>query len=599
MIRNPQSLPPMNISTAAAPHAVEAPTPNPALAAQPYSRSVELRPIDLRLDANEGLSPPAAFLESCLLTALIAGQYPSAAALEALLALEHGVDPARVIVTAGADDAIERLCRVMAGPGRAAIMTDPTFEMIPRFVTLAGGRCIEVPWTRGEFPTKEIIQLASEDVGLICIVTPNNPTGLTAGADDLHLLRAAFPKAVLLVDLAYGEFADIDLTTPAASIPWTVVTRTFSKAWGLAGLRVGYAICDLRVAGWLRRAGLPYAAAGYSIQVAHTWRREGATAMNAYVTSVRSARERVRDALTAAGASVTESQANFVLARFRDAPLVADLLASLGVAVRRYAASPNPELQSSLRISIPIGANLERLLLAIKAIARPQALIFDMDGVLVDVGGSYREAIIQTCRLYEVEVTPRDIAAQTAAGNANNDWVLTQRLLAAAGVNVALQDITKTFEQLYQGNGTPGLRGTEQPLITSEQLRTLGGRFRLGIVTGRPRADADYFLNQQGWASYFGAVVCMEDGPLKPSPAPVKLCLARLGLAETAPAWMFGDTPDDIRAARAAGVVPIGVIPPGEDPSAREQMLLRAGAGRVLTRLSDLSMLSQLLERGL
>ncbi len=82
-------------------------------------------------------------------------------------------------------------------------------------------------------------------------------------------------------------------------------------------------------------------------------------------------------------------------------------------------------------------------------------------------------------------------------------------------------------------------------------------------MTGRPRVDADRFLERTGIAGCFRTVVTMEDAPIKPDPTPVRLALERLGVAT---AWMVGDTPDDTRAARGAGVLPMGVVAPGDDP---------------------------------
>ena len=79
--------------------------------------------------------------------------------------------------------------------------------------------------------------------------------------------------------------------------------------------------------------------------------------------------------------------------------------------------------------------------------------------------------------------------------------------------------------------------------------------------------------------------MCLEDGPLKPDPAPVRLALERLGVEH---AWLFGDTPDDVRAGRAAGVVPVGVVAPGEDRAAATETLLRAGAARVVENLQEI-----------
>jgi phosphoglycolate phosphatase-like HAD superfamily hydrolase len=107
----------------------------------------------------------------------------------------------------------------------------------------------------------------------------------------------------------------------------------------------------------------------------------------------------------------------------------------------------------------------------------------------------------------------------------------------------------------------------------------------LAIVTGRPRAEAEWFLERTGIAPLFGTVVAMEDAPAKPDPAPVRLALERLGVRR---AWMVGDTPDDMRAAAQAGVLPLGVVTPGDEPSLAMAALLDAGAARVLGQLTDL-----------
>ncbi len=202
----------------------------------------------------------------------------------------------------------------------------------------------------------------------------------------------------------------------------------------------------------------------------------------------------------------------------------------------------------------------------------PEAILFDLDGVLADVRESYRRAIIETAADLGVALTVADIAAAKATGDANNDWVLTRRMLAARGVSAGLEDVTARFEARYQG----GLWRRERLLVPAERLAALAARLPLGVVTGRPRHDAERFLDHFELSGCFSAVVCMHDAPAKPDPAPVRLCLARLGVTS---AWMLGDTPDDIHAAVGAGVVALGVVAPGEDTA---EILLAAGAARVV-----------------
>jgi HAD superfamily hydrolase (TIGR01548 family) len=210
----------------------------------------------------------------------------------------------------------------------------------------------------------------------------------------------------------------------------------------------------------------------------------------------------------------------------------------------------------------------------------PQALLFDMDGVLADVSQSYRRAIVETAATWDVEISTSDISDAKAEGNATNDWELTRRLLEARGVAAGLDEVTRRFEGLYQGNEhEPGLRRFESLRIGREALDRLAGRIPLGVVTGRPRADAQRFLDEQNVADLFSTVVCMEDAASKPDPAPVQLALERLGVST---AWMVGDTPDDLDAARRAGVLPIGVPALGDDLESTTTVLEAAGAARVL-----------------
>jgi histidinol-phosphate aminotransferase len=550
--------------------------PNPAVASNAaYSVPKHPAPIDLKLDANEGAPPPADVL-AALTTADVLRRYPDARALEAKLATRLGVAQDRVVVTCGADDALDRACRALLGPGRALVLPVPTFEMLPRYAAVVGAPIREIPWPHGPYPVDAVLAAVDADTAAIALVTPNNPTGAPITREDLESVARGAPDVALFVDLAYAEFADEDLTDLALSLPNAIVFRTLSKAWGLAGLRVGYAAGPPDVVRWIRAAGGPYAVTTPSVALACAWLERGEATMRAAVAQVRSERDRLRDALVRHGAEAYPSQANFVLARPRDPVWLRDGLAGLGIAVRIWPG--HPRLDGLVRITCP--ANEEhhaRLEAALEATLAPEALLFDVDGVLVDVTRSFRRAIQETAKSFGVTVSPDDVARAKAAGDANNDWHLTHRLVHTGGVDAPFDEVKARFEALYHGaEGKPGFSSEETLLVDPALLGRLAARMPLALVTGRPRRDADEFVERHGLARLFRAVVCMEDAPVKPDPAPVRLALARLGVRS---AWMVGDTPDDVRAARGAGVVPLGYGGQG---------LADAGAARVLGSLQEL-----------
>lgn len=534
-------------------------------------------PTDLALDGNEGARPDAS-LYAALTDVEALRRYPDAKPLEARLAARHGLSPEQVVVCCGADEALDRCCRAALCPGREAILPRPIFVMTRHFSVLAGATLIEPPWEGEAFPTAAVLAAITPNTALIAITSPNNPTGGVISADELRAIAAAAPDALLVVDLAYAEFADEDLTEVALGLPNAVVLRTLSKAWGLAGARVGYAAGPAALIRLLRATGLVYPVSGPSLALAERWLDAGEPHLHRFVAQVREDRARMTAALRAAGVTAPSSQANFVCAELADPIWARDALAGLGLAAR---ALPKPGGGGYLRVTTPGDAAVtDRVVSAFNAVFRPEALLFDLDGVLADVSGSYRAAIFATAASYGVTLSPEALAAAKEAGDANNDWVLTQRLLAHNGVEAPLDEVTARFEALYQGDEThPGLRMTETLRCEVAELEALAARLPLAIVTGRPRRDAERFLAEQGVLHLFQTLVCMEDAPLKPDPAPVRLALARLGVKA---AWMFGDTPDDVRAARAAGVLPLGVCAP-QDPFDRAQRALTAaGAARVL-----------------
>lgn len=219
------------------------------------------------------------------------------------------------------------------------------------------------------------------------------------------------------------------------------------------------------------------------------------------------------------------------------------------------------------------------------SISQPDGILFDLDGVIANVAGSYRECIIRTAADFGCEVNLEDIDAAKRLGNANDDWILTRDMLAIRGVGAALEDVIQRFQGHYLG--VPGLAGLcerETLLIEPDLLRDVTQRYPSAIVTGRPRKDAKRFLQAYRIEECFRYVVAMEDAPSKPSPDGIRLAMGELGLDSP---WMIGDTPDDMNAAVAAGITPIGVASgPGYEKN--KNALLASGAVVVFSDINDI-----------
>ncbi len=512
-------------------------------------------------------------------------KYADPAPLEAAYAGYIGTDPGNVLATTGGDDAIDRVFRAFLAPHQEMVFPTPTFEMIPACARMARGNLVPIEYEWGTLPHDDILARVNERTGVVAVLTPDNPTGRAFTTAELLRLADALPaEVVLLVDSAYAEFADQDHTAALLRVPNAVMIRTMSKSWGLAGLRVGFAVGSRERIDVLRGFGGPYALTGPSIAIALDRLQNGVEEMRGFVEYVRLRRERLALAIRGVGGVPQPSQTNFVFSSFADARWIQKGMAAQGVLVRYF-----PHLPEYVRITVPRNdgefRSVER---ALACLNRPDALLFDMDGVLADVSRSYREAIAQACASFGVRVSQADISAVKARGHANDDWALTRTMLAEAGVDASLDEVTRRFEEVYQGTDeAPGLRRHETLIPDRALLEELARSFRLGVVTGRPRSDAERFLGEQGVRGLFGAVVCREDGPLKPDPAPVRIAMTHLG-AHTA--WMLGDTPDDVHAAVGAGVVPVGVVPPGVVPPGRggrapedvRAALTESGAARVV-----------------
>ncbi len=464
--------------------------------------------VDLRLDGNEGLLPDPglarSFADDPGVASLLRG-YPSARRLEERLADRFGVENDRVLVLAGGDEVLDRAFRAYTEPGRNAVWSVPSFEMLPHYARLSGCQVRNPVWTGGAWPCEEILAAMDPTTGLVILVSPNNPTGGLITGDQLRVVAEAAPHALVVLDHAYAEFTDHDLTEVALALSNVVVLRTLSKAYGLAGLRVGYALGDARVLSTLRAAGGPFSVSSPSLDLAERALDAAPETARGFVARVRDEREDLAARLRGHGLGVDGSNGNFVLARDPRVHWLREGLLGLGIAVRTFPG--RAWLEDAVRITCPGNrADYDRLIDAIDAVLAPQALLVVLEALLTDGDRPRVDAPTWTGwarRLQLAIVTDRDEAT-------------TARLLADHGLADATRAVVPRDSETSLRAVLAGLGARRAWLLGAtpsdlEQARA-AGIVPLALSSRGPLAPDDRaLLLQSGAARVFDDPRTLED----------------------------------------------------------------------------------------
>lgn len=301
---------------------------------------------------------------------------PRPAALVGALAALYGVAPAAVLATRGSDDAIDLLVRAFCRAGQdSVVVCPPTFGMYAVAARLQGAAVVEVPLTRSfGVDWRAIVAAAGPGTKLVFLCSPNNPTGTTVPRRTVEsLCEALRGHCVVVVDEAYLEFArGGGFAERLAAYPNLVLLRTLSKAWGLAGARVGALLADPELIAILRALAPPYPLPSLATEAAlrRLQPAEIAAARRRTAGVVRR-RELLAEALRALPAvrRVWPSEGNFVLARFDDAGAALAACEQAGVLVRDF--SRQPRLAGCLRITVGTAAENRKLLAALAGNGAP------------------------------------------------------------------------------------------------------------------------------------------------------------------------------------------------------------------------------------
>ncbi len=281
--------------------------------------------------------------------------------------------PADGVAVAGGSNVLIQAATIVAGIGRSVATVRPTFSVYALQARLLGATLVEVPLGPGfALPTDELVEVLQVGEGVAFVAAPMAPTGNAVAPADLERLAAAGGNRwLLVVDEAYGEFANVDHDTLARAYPQVVRLRTLSKAFGLAGARLGYALAHPEVAVELRKALLPFSVSALQAAVAEAV-LEAPDVVAERVGRTVAERERLIRALAARrDVEVFPSVANFVLMRVQDAAATHRGLLERGVLVRRQ--DHLPGLAGCLRVSIGAPAENDAFLEAFDAVATATA----------------------------------------------------------------------------------------------------------------------------------------------------------------------------------------------------------------------------------
>jgi histidinol-phosphate aminotransferase len=307
----------------------------------------------LRLDFNESTigCSPGVLARLRLLDAETLARYPEREPVEAKVAEFLGLNAADVLLTNGVDEAIHLLCSTYLEPGDEAIVVAPTFAMYAIFAQMEGARLVQI--LSGEnfaFPLKNLLSRITPRTRLIAVANPNNPTGTAVPGDILLQLARTAPQAALLVDEAYFEFHGETILNRSPRPANLFVARTFSKAYGLAGLRIGILSGDAGQMEMVRRVASPYNVNAIAL-AALPHALEDQAYVEKYVAEVQRGRSLLEKELSSLGLRYWPSRANFVLVRV--GPSHAAFLQALrarGILVRDR--NSDPGCQGCVRLTI-------------------------------------------------------------------------------------------------------------------------------------------------------------------------------------------------------------------------------------------------------
>lgn len=541
---------------------------------------------DIKIDSNEnnyGASPKVyEALKNCDIKDI--SFYPFYGELSQKIANFYGFNIENIKVTNGADEAIQGIIQTYLEKNETLLTLDVSFEMPVIYTQIQGGKIKRVPFKeKWIFPINEFLEAITTDVKIIYLASPNNPTGNLIEEKDLKRILKKAQDKVILIDETYANYSGTTYKKYVNEYDNIFITRSFSKDFALAGMRLGCVISNEENIQNLKKVISPFSVNALAMKA-------GIAAVDdaQYFYNIReeinTSKEDLKNYFEKLNANVYPSNANFLLVDFKEkAEFIYTKLRKENIAVKLF--KKGSLLENHIRITIPTKDGVERIK---KALEIKPYLVFDMDGVLINAKNSYRVAIEKTYEHFAKEtISQEEIQKAKNLGGLNNDWDLTQYLLNKKGINPTYKEIVNVFQDIYWKDGK-GVINDENELFDKNLFENLSKKYNLAIFTGRLRAEAYFALEKFKVKDYFYPILTTDDipeGKCKPDSYGLNY-IKEHTIANNY--YYFGDTIDDVTCAKNANYIEIGVLPPQDKSEELTQSLKSKGAKFVLQSINEL-----------
>jgi histidinol-phosphate aminotransferase len=526
----------------------------------------------LKLDFNERADSVPKWLQGFAVDTSQLWKYPNRVEIEALIAQTLNTEKENIFLSNGGDESIDLLFKTCKLTKQSILLPLPAFSQYTHQL-----RIWEIEHKTVESHDDLTIHLEKTALNLksnqwLILTRPNNPTGECIGeADLINLIETAQnTQTKIFLDEAYVEFfLENSQINYALKYDHVISLRTFSKAYGLAGARLGYLIGSEKLINQFKKFAPPFNVNQVSLQLAKT-ALQNTSEVQRYCKVIAINRQLVLNFLQSCQIEVFDGKGNFLL--FKLSPkkkvLLSLYLGKQGIQIKTQLEG----LTDCVRITIP--ENITLLFIALQTVFKPEIIGFDMDGVLIDTSQSYDMCILETVEYFtKKQLNVDNILELRSKGGFNNDWDLTQGLIQQMGLNIEMNEIITQFQKYYLT-----YKNNETNLLQGQEL--FNKDYSTAIITGRPKAEALDGIEQLGIEPDY--IISADDvNNQKPSPEGIN------GLKNTSNKsrmWFCGDTVDDMQAGLTGNCLCIGIATDSENT----ENLYQAGADFVLENINQL-----------